>query len=149
MSLQQQIMDAMKIAMKGKDSQALEALRAVKSALLIAQTATGSKEEISEDEELKILQKQVKQRKDSAAIYSEQGRADLAEPELLQAAVIEKFLPQQLSEEEVAKVVDAIIAETGATSMKDMGKVMGMVSKELAGQADGKTISNIVKAKLS
>tara|TARA_B110000285_G_C14710778_1_gene417679 strand:+ start:151 stop:612 length:462 start_codon:yes stop_codon:yes gene_type:complete len=148
MSLQQQIMDAMKIAMKGKDSQALEALRAVKSALLIAQTATGSKEEISEDEELKILQKQVKQRKDSAAIYSEQGRADLAEPELLQAAVIEKFLPQQLSEEEVAKVVDAIIAETGATSMKDMGKVMGMANGKLAGKADGKTISTIVKSRL-
>tara|TARA_B110000503_G_scaffold38774_1_gene63770 strand:+ start:6221 stop:6682 length:462 start_codon:yes stop_codon:yes gene_type:complete len=148
MSLQQQIMDAMKIAMKGKDSQALEALRAVKSALLIAQTATGSKEEISEDEELKILQKQVKQRKDSAAIYSEQGRADLAEPELLQAAVIEKFLPQQLSEEEVAKVVDAIITETGATSMKDMGKVMGMANGKLAGKADGKTISTIVKARL-
>ena len=148
MSLQQQIMDAMKIAMKGKDSQALEALRAVKSALLIAQTATGSKEEISEDGELKILQKQVKQRKDSAAIYSEQGRADLAEPELLQAAVIEKFLPQQLSEEEVAKVVDAIIAETGATSMKDMGKVMGMANGKLAGKADGKTISTIVKARL-
>ncbi|MDC1326944.1 GatB/YqeY domain-containing protein [Ulvibacter sp.] len=148
MSLQQQIMDAMKIAMKGKDSQALEALRAVKSALLIAQTATGSKEEISEDEELKILQKQVKQRKDSAAIYSEQGRADLAEPELLQAVVIEKFLPQQLSEEEVAKVVDAIIAETGATSMKDMGKVMGMANGKLAGKADGKTISTIVKARL-
>ena len=148
MSLQQQIIDAMKIAMKGKDSQALEALRAVKSALLIAQTATGSKEEISEDEELKILQKQVKQRKDSAAIYSEQGRADLAEPELLQAAVIEKFLPQQLSEEEVAKVVDAIIAETGATSMKDMGKVMGMANGKLAGKADGKTISTIVKSRL-
>ena len=148
MSLQQQIMDAMKIAMKGKDSQALEALRAVKSALLIAQTATGSKEEISEDEELKILQKQVKQRKDSAAIYSEQGRADLAEPELLQAAVIEKFLPQQLSEEEVAKVVDAIITETGATSMKDMGKVMGMANGKLAGKADGKTISTIVNARL-
>ena len=97
---------------------------------------------------LKILQKQVKQRKDSAAIYSEQGRADLAEPELLQAAVIEKFLPQQLSEEEVAKVVDAIIAETGATSMKDMGKVMGMANGKLAGKADGKTISTIVKSRL-
>ncbi len=149
MSLQQQVMDAMKIAMKGKDTQALEALRAVKSALLIAQTATGSKEEISEDEELKILQKQVKQRKDSAAIYSEQGRADLAEPELIQAAVIEQFLPQQLSEEEVAKVVDAIIAETGAASMKDMGKVMGMANGKLAGKADGKTISTIIKARLS
>jgi uncharacterized protein YqeY len=149
MSLQQQVMDAMKVAMKGKDTQALEALRAVKSALLIAQTATGSKEEISEDEELKILQKQVKQRKDSAAIFTEQNRADLAEPELLQAAVIEQFLPKQLSEEEVAKVVDAIIAATGATSMKDMGKVMGMANGKLAGKADGKTISSIVKARLA
>ena len=149
MSLQQQVMDAMKVAMKGKDTQALEALRAVKSALLIAQTATGSKEEITEEEELKILQKQVKQRKDSAAIYATQGRADLADPELLQAAVIEQFLPKQLSEEEVAKVVDAIIAETGAASMKDMGKVMGMANGKLAGRADGKTISTVVKARLS
>jgi uncharacterized protein YqeY len=149
MSLQKEIMDAMKIAMKAKDTQALEALRAVKSALLIAQTSTGSKEEISEDEELKILQKQVKQRKDSAAIFTEQNRTDLAGPELLQAAVIEKFLPQQLSEEEVSKVVDAIIAETGAASMKDMGKVMGMANGKLAGKADGKTISTIIKARLS
>ena len=149
MSLQQQVMDAMKVAMKAKDTQALEALRAVKSALLIAQTATGSKEEITEEEELKILQKQVKQRKDSAAIYTTQGRADLADPEMLQAAVIEQFLPKQLSEEEVAKVVDAIIAETGAASMKDMGKVMGMANGKLAGRADGKTISTVVKARLS
>jgi hypothetical protein len=149
MSLQKQVMDAMKVAMKEKDTQALAALRAVKSALLIAQTATGSKEEITEEEELKILQKQVKQRKDSATIYSEQGRADLADPELLQAAVIEQFLPKQLSEEEVAKVVDAIIAETGAASMKDMGKVMGMANGKLAGKADGKTISTVVKARLS
>lgn len=149
MSLQQEIMDAMKIAMKAKDTQALEALRAVKSALLIAQTSTGSKEEISEDEELKILQKQVKQRKDSAAIFTEQNRADLAEPELIQAAVIEQFLPKQLSAEEVAKVVNAIIAETGATSMKDMGKVMGLANAKLAGKADGKTISTIIKSRLS
>lgn len=149
MSLQQHVMDAMKIAMKSKDTQSLAALRAVKSALLIAQTANGSKEEISEAEELKILQKQVKQRKDSAAIFTEQGRGDLAEPELLQAAVIEQFLPKQLSEQEVAAVVEAIIAETGATTMKDMGKVMGMANGKLAGKADGKTISTIIKARLS
>ncbi len=149
MSLQNEVMDAMKIAMKAKDSQALEALRAVKSALLLAQTETGSKEEVSEEVELKILQKQVKQRKDSAVIYSEQGREDLAAPELAQAAIIEQFLPAQLSEEEVAKVVDAIIAQTGATSMKDMGKVMGMANGQLAGKADGKTISTVVKARLS
>ncbi len=142
-------MDAMKIAMKAKNSQALEALRAVKSALLLAQTETGSKEEVSEEVELKILQKQVKQRKDSAVIYSEQGREDLAGPELAQAAIIEQFLPAQLNEEEVAKVVDAIIAQTGASSMKDMGKVMGMTSGKLAGKADGKTISTVVKARLS
>jgi hypothetical protein len=149
MSLQQHVMDAMKIAMKSKDTQSLAALRAVKSALLIAQTANGSKEEISEAEELKILQKQVKQRKDSAAIFTAQGRGDLAEPELLQAAVIEQFLPKQLSEQEVATIVDGIIAETGATSMKDMGKVMGMANGKLAGKADGKTISTIIKARLS
>lgn len=139
----------MKIAMKAKDSESLEALRAVKSAMLLAQTETGAKEELSEAEELKILQKQVKQRKDSAAIYREQGREDLAGPELAQAAVIEQFLPKQLSEEEVTKVVDAIIAETGASSMQDMGKVMGMANGRLAGKADGKTISTIVKARLS
>lgn len=148
MSLQQQVMDAMKIAMKAKDSQSLEALRAVKSAMLLAQTETGAKEELSVAEELKILQKQVKQRKDSAAIYTEQGREDLAGPELAQAAVIEQFLPKQLSEEEVAKVVDAIIAETGASSMQDMGKVMGMANGKLAGKADGKTISTVVKSRL-
>jgi len=142
-------MDAIKIAMKEKNVQSLEALRSVKSALLIAQTETGSKEEISEEEELKILQKQVKQRKDSAAIYIEQGRHDLAEPELAQAAVIEQFLPVQLSTEEVTKVIDQIIVETGASSMKDMGTVMGMANTKLAGKADGKTISTVVKARLS
>lgn len=149
MSLQKQIMDAMKVAMKSKDTQSLEALRAVKSALLLAQTETGSKEEISEAEELKILQKQVKQRKDSAAIYVEQGRADLAAPELKQAEVIAQFLPTQLTEAEVTEIVDAVIAETGAASMKDMGKVMGIVNGKLAGKADGKTISTVVKARLS
>jgi len=148
MSLQQQIMEAMKTAMKAKDSQSLEALRAVKSALLLAQTEGGSKEEISEADEIKLLQKLVKQRKDSATIFTEQGRDDLAGPEIAQAAVISKFLPEQLSEEEVAKVVDAVIAETGASSMKDMGRVMGMVNSKLAGKADGKTISGIVKSRL-
>ena len=109
----------------------------------------GASEELSEDLELKLLQKLVKQRKDSAAIFNEQGREDLAAPELAEAAVIEQFLPAQLSEEEVAKVVDAIIAETGASSMKDMGRVMGMANQKLAGQADGKTISTIVKSRLS
>ena len=149
MSLSTDIMTAMKVAMKAKDQNALASLRAVKSAILLAQTETGSKEELTEDQELKILQKLVKQRKDSAAIYSEQGREDLAEPELSQAAVIEAFLPAQLSEAEVTAVIEEVIATTGAQGMKDMGKVMGQASAKLAGKADGKTISSIVKAKLS
>ena len=142
-------MDAMKVAMKEKDSKSLEALRAVKAALLLAQTETGSKEELSKADEIKMLQKLVKQRKDSATIFTQQGREDLAQPELEQAAVIEQFLPAQMSEEEVAKVVDEIINETGASSMKDMGKVMGLANTKLAGKADGKTISMLVKQRLS
>lgn len=149
MSLQDQVMTAMKEAMKSKDSNALTSLRAIKSAILLAQTETGAKAELTEEDEIKLLQKLVKQRKDSAAIYTEQGRDDLAQPELDQAAVIEQFLPEQMSEEEITKVVSDIIAKTGATGMQDMGKVMGMASKELAGRADGKTISSIVKDKLS
>lgn len=149
MNLQDKVMEAMKTAMKAKDTQSLEALRSIKAALLLAQTETGSKAGLTEEEEIKLLQKQVKQRKDSAAIYNEQNRTDLAEPELIQAKVIEQFLPQQLSEEEVKKIVDQIIAETGATSMADMGKVMGLASAKLAGKADGKTISTVVKARLS
>ncbi|MDC7994485.1 GatB/YqeY domain-containing protein [Altibacter sp. HG106] len=148
MSLQNQIMDAMKVAMKAKDSTSLEALRAVKSALLLAQTEAGGKDGMSETEEVKLLQKLVKQRKDSAAIYEEQGRNDLAAPELAQAEVISRFLPAQASEAEITKVVDDVIAKTGASSMQDMGKVMGMANQELAGKADGKTISTIVKQRL-
>ena len=139
----------MKTAMKAKDKVALESLRAIKSALLLARTETGSASEMTEEDEVKLVQKLVKQRKDSAAIFKEQGRDDLADPELAQVAVIEQFLPAQLSEEDVEKVVVQTIEATGASGMQDMGKVMGMVSKKLAGQADGKTISTIVKAKLS
>ncbi|WGD35315.1 GatB/YqeY domain-containing protein [Olleya sp. YS] len=149
MSLSKDIMTALKEAMKSKNTVALTALRAVKSAILLAQTETGAKAELTEAEELKILQKQVKQRKDSAAIFLEQGREDLAAPELAEAEVIAQFLPEAMSEEEIAKIVDDVIAKTGADGMKDMGKVMGMVSGQLAGKADGKTISTIVKAKLS
>ena len=149
MSLQQDIMIALKDAMKSKNQTALTALRAVKSAILLAQTESGAKAELSEEQELKILQKQVKQRKDSAAVFLEQGREDLAEPELAEAKVIEQFLPEALSEEEIEKVVVATIEQVGASGMKDMGKVMGIVSKQLAGQADGKTISTIVKTKLA
>ena len=148
MSLQNQVMEQLKTAMKAKDTVALESLRAIKSALLLAQTS-GKGGDLSEDEEVKLVQKLVKQRKDSAAIFTEQGREDLASPELAQVAIIEQFLPEQLTEEEIEKVVVQTIDAIGADGMKDMGKVMGMVSKELAGQADGKTISTIVKNKLS
>jgi uncharacterized protein YqeY len=147
MGLQQLVMDQMKTAMKAKDTVALESLRAIKSALLLAKTS--GEGELSEEEEVKLVQKLVKQRKDSAVIFSEQGREDLAAPELAQVAVLEQFLPEQLTDEEIEKVVVQTITQTGATGMKDMGKVMGMVSKELSGQADGKTISKIVKNKLA
>jgi uncharacterized protein YqeY len=149
MSLQEDVMTAIKSAMKAKDQTALAALRAVKSEILLAQTASGSKEEITEEEEIKILSKMVKQRKDSAAIFLEQDRKDLALPEIDQAEVISQFLPEALSEEEIEKVVVMTIDQIGAQGMKDMGKVMGIVSKELAGKADGKTISALVKAKLA
>ena len=148
MSLQQDIMTAMKAAMKSKDQEALAALRAVKSELLLAQTS-GTGEDITEEEEIKILSKLVKQRKDSATIFSEQNRNDLAEPEIAQAKVISQFLPEAISEDDIEKIVVETITKVGAEGMKDMGKVMGMVNKQLAGQADGKTISTIVKAKLS
>jgi len=149
MSLQQAIMTAMKNAMKEKNTTALTALRAVKSAILLAQTESGAVSELTEEQEIKILQKQVKQRKDSAAIYLEQGRDDLASPELAEAEVISQFLPEAMSEEDITKVVVDTIEKIGAQGMKDMGKVMGIVSGELAGKADGKTISNIVKAQLA
>ena len=149
MSLQAKVMEEMKTAMKAKDTVALESLRAIKSAILLAKTEKGGGDELSEADEIKLVQKLVKQRKDSAAIFTEQGRDDLAAPELAQVAVIEKFLPEQLSEEEIEKVVVQTIDSIGASGMKDMGKVMGIVSKELAGQADGKTISTIVKSKLA
>ncbi|WP_149277321.1 GatB/YqeY domain-containing protein [Pareuzebyella sediminis] len=149
MSLQQRVMEDMKTAMKSKDKVALESLRAIKSALLLAQTEKGPATTLSEEDEIKLVQKLVKQRKDSAAIFKQQGREDLAGPELAQVAVIEKFLPEQLTEAEIEKVVVQTIDATGASGMKDMGKVMGIVSKELAGQADGKTISVIVKRKLA
>ncbi len=149
MSLQKQVMEKLKEAMKAKDTVALQALRAVKSAFLLAKTETGSQEELTEEQEIKIIQKQVKQRKDSAAIFVKQEREDLAAPELAELAVLEQFLPEALSEEEIEGVVITTIEETGAEGMKDMGKVMGIVSKELAGQADGKTISSLVKKHLA
>ena len=149
MSLQQDIMIAIKAAMKEKNATALTALRAIKAAILLAQTESGAKEELTEEQELKILQKQLKQRKDSAAIYLEQGREDLASPELAEAEIVSQFLPEALTEEEIEKVVVMTIDQIGAEGMKDMGKVMGIVSKELAGRADGKTISTLVRQKLA
>lgn len=148
MGLQQKVMEEMKTAMKARDTVALESLRAIKSAILLAQTEKKAGTELLPEEEVRLVQKLVKQRKDSAAIYETQGRADLAGPELDQAAVIERFLPEQLTEEKIEAVVEQVIKETGASGMKDMGKVMGLVSQQLAGQADGKTISGIVKRKL-
>ncbi|CAL2083790.1 GatB/YqeY domain-containing protein [Tenacibaculum sp. 190524A05c] len=148
MSVQKEVTEKMKEAMKAKDTVALTALRALKSAFLLAKTEAGAGE-LTADQELKIIQKQVKQRKDSAQVYIEQNRQDLADPELAEAKVLEQFLPEALSEDEIAKVVIEVIAQVNAEGMKDMGKVMGIVSKKLAGQADGKTISSIVKQKLA
>jgi len=148
MSLKAQIMPAMKEAMKAKDKVTLETLRAIKAELLKAETATGASGEMSEAEEIKLLQKMQKQRKDAAAIYVEQGRADLAADETAQTKVLAKFLPQQMSAEELEKAVAAIINKLGACGPADMGKVMGVASKELAGKAEGRVIADTVKALL-
>ena len=148
MSLQDSVMTALKTAMKSKDSVALTALRSIKSAILLARTS-GSDVAITEEDEFKLLQKLVKQRRDSASIFTEQNRLDLAEPELAEVEVISQFLPQMLEASEVEKVVVETIASLGASGMKDMGRVMGVVSKILVGKTDGKTISTLVKAKLS
>ena len=145
MSLEVKIMDHMKEAMKAKDSLALEALRAIKSAIILAKTEAGAAEGLTEADEIKMLQRLVKMRKDSYEIFTTQNRPDLAEPELAQIAVIEKFLPAQLSEAEVEAIVVKIIAETGATGIAAMGKVMGLASAQIGGQAEGKVISGIVK----
>ena len=136
-------------AIKSKNNYELESLRAIKSALLLARTQKNSGGEISQADEIKILQKLVKQRKESAEIYSNQDRLELAELELNQAKVIEKFLPKQLDHDEIEKIISEIINQSGAQGMKDMGKVMGLASSRLSGKADGKTISNIVRSKLS
>ena len=137
----------MKEAMKAKDKVSLRGIRAIKAALLLAKT-DGSGDEMTDEKEIKLLQKLVKQRKDSLDIFNKQGRDDLAQTEKEEIAVIEKYLPEQLSAEELEALIKGIIEKTGASSMKDMGKVMGMASKQLAGKADGKTISGVVKALL-
>lgn len=149
MSLKEQIDADIKKAMLEKNKDDLRALRAIKSMILLAQTEKGAGEGIDADAEIKILQKAAKQRTDSMALYLEQNRDDLAETERQELEVIKRYLPEQLSEEELAERVNGIIAKMGANSMKDMGKVMGVASKELAGKADGKMISQVVKQLLS
>lgn len=149
MNFLEQITEDIKSAMKARETNKLEALRGIKKELLEAKTAKGAAEELADADVMKILKKMVKQRKDSAQIFTEQGRADLAEPELAQAAVIEAYLPASMSPEQLEAAVAAIIARVGAQSPKDMGKVMGPASKELAGQADGKDISDCVKRLLA
>jgi uncharacterized protein YqeY len=149
MNLEVLINDDIKSAMLSKDRDKLEALRAIKAALLLEKTKEGATGEIPETVELRLLQKLVKQRKESAEIYTTQNRKDLADAELFQAGIIEKYLPKGLSPEEVESKVKEIITQTGATTIKDMGRVMGIASKELAGQADNKTVSEIVKKLLS
>jgi len=149
MSLEQTINQDIKAAMIAKDSVRLRGLRAVKSAILLAKTEKAGIEELTEDTEIKVLQKLVKQRKESGDIYKAQGREDLFQIEFEEQQVIEEYLPKQLSREEIESIVKAIITETGAAGMKDMGKVMGLANQRLAGQADGKTVSEVVKASLA
>lgn len=149
MSLEQKVMADLKTAMLAKNEKALRGLRAIKAAILLAKTSEGAGGELKEDDEIKLLQRLVKQRKDSLEIYQQQHRADLAQKETEEIEVIEKFLPRQVSAEELQLEIKKIMAETGATSPADMGKVMGVATKRLAGKADGKTISSVVKELLS
>ena len=149
MSLEQKIMTELKAAMLAKDEAGLRSLRAIKAAILLAKTAEGASGELKEDEEIKLLQKLVKQRKDSLEIFQQQKRDDLAKKEQEEIAIIEKFLPQQLSPEELKQALQKIISEAGAAGPADLGKVMGIASKQFAGKADGKTISALVKELLT
>lgn len=149
MSLETKINEDIKKAMLSREKEKLEALRAVKNALLVAKTEKGAQEEITEDAEIKILQRLVKQRKESAAIFAESNRKELADKELLEAGVIEEYLPEQMSDEELTTTIQGIIDQVGAQNMADMGKVMGLASKQLAGKAEGKAIADKVKSLLS
>jgi uncharacterized protein len=149
MNLMETINQDIKKAMLAKEKEKLEALRAIKSAILVQQTEKGASHELTPDLEIKILQRLVKQRKESAEVYAQQSREDLAQPEIFQAQIIQAYLPEQLSDDQVRQKIKAIVSETGAQGMKDMGKVMGRASKELAGKADNKLISSIVKELLS
>jgi len=149
MSLEQKVMTDLKTAMLSKNEAALRSLRAIKAAIILAKTAEGAQGEIKQEEEVKLLQKLIKSRKDSLEIYQKQQRADLATKEEEEIAIIEKFLPKQMSPDELKIILQKIITETGANSPADMGKVMGLATKQLAGQADGKSISSMVKELLS
>jgi uncharacterized protein YqeY len=149
MPLEQKVMTDLKQAMLAKDEKGLRALRAIKAAIILAKTAEGAGGELKEQEEVKLLQKLIKQRKDSLEIYQQQHRADLAKKEQEEIEIIEKFLPKQLDVEELKSILSRIIAEVGATSPADMGKVMGAATKQLSGVADGKTISTVAKELLS
>lgn len=149
MSLEQQVADGIKKAMLAREEATLRTLRDIKSAILLAKTSEGFTGEISQADEMKMLQKMVKQRKDSLEIYEKQGRADLAAKEKEEIAVIEGFLPKQMTEAEIREAVRAVITKTGASSMADMGMVMGVINKDLAGKADGKTIATLVKEALN
>lgn len=149
MSLKQQIDGDIKQAMLQKKKEELTALRAIKSAILLAETEKGAGEGLESDAEMKLLAKQAKQRKDSADIYSKEGREDLANKELFELEIINRYLPKQLSEEEIEEIVKGIISKVGASGPQDMGKVMGSATKEMSGKADGKKISEIVKKLLS
>jgi uncharacterized protein YqeY len=148
MRLEERIMPDLKSAMKAKDQPALRTIRAIKAAILLQKT-DGSGVEMTEEMEIKLIQKMTKQRQDSMDIFIKQGREDLAETERDELEVLKRYLPEQLSVEQIKVIVDKIISDTGAEGMKDMGRVMGLASKELAGKADGKTISGVVKASLT
>ena len=148
MQLEKQVMEQLKAAMLAKDEAALRSLRAIKAAILLAKTSERANGELKEEDEIKLLQKLVKQRKDSADIFHQQQREDLAKKEEEEIAVIEKFLPKQLDQEELKRILKDIIAQVGAQSSADLGKVMGVATKQLAGKADGKTISATVKEML-
>lgn len=148
MNLEQRIMPDLKEAMKSKDQAALRAIRAIKAQILLVKT-DGTGVELDETSEIKLIQKMVKQRQESLDIFVKQGREDLAATEREEIAVLSKYLPEQLGEDKIKEIVTEVIAKTGASGMKDMGKVMGMVSAQLAGRADGKTISSVVKALLA
>jgi len=149
MSLEQKVMGDLKTAMLAKDEKSLRSLRAIKAAIINLKTSEGFSGEIKDDDEIKLLQKLVKQRKESLEIYEKQNRKDLAEKEQEEISVIEKFLPKQMGADELKEIIEKIVEDTGATSQADMGKVMGMANKQLAGKADGKAIAAVVKEILS